>query len=369
LSCGQQVRPKSNVRACLRTAYLRAMAAAAEACWSGGAANTFCPHATLGIHPGASADIIRAAFRRAALRTHPDKPGGSAEAFQAAQYANDLLLGHALSADQLSGPWATVPVASADTLWHAEATVQPQPWGAAPAAEAPAAFDPWSASTFDPWSTTSFDQEFANAVGASSAGGSSGSSVAAAYSLSAAQVSAAEAEAAAEAAARKSKKRVLKMANDAKRRRMAGRDGGVVIESEAAKNLTRFGVYGFRPSSSEDEDEEPLRYATGWQAVHHAAAAAQCAAFPGAAAAFASPLGAVGFPQPAPAAGHFFSAAPAAATAANRPSGVRPMVPPRKGAAGCRQFYCSLHNKIRFQSALRDDGSGNPVCRPGMECP
>lgn len=39
-----------------------------------------CPFRTLGLAPGASADEIRAAFRKRALETHPDVAGSSADA-------------------------------------------------------------------------------------------------------------------------------------------------------------------------------------------------------------------------------------------------------------------------------------------------
>ena len=40
------------------------------------------PHELLGIQPEATDDEIRAAYRRAAMKHHPDR-GGSSEAFQA----------------------------------------------------------------------------------------------------------------------------------------------------------------------------------------------------------------------------------------------------------------------------------------------
>lgn len=44
------------------------------------------PHEVLGISPGATDDEIRAAYKRAAMKHHPDR-GGSSEAFQAVQDA------------------------------------------------------------------------------------------------------------------------------------------------------------------------------------------------------------------------------------------------------------------------------------------
>lgn len=43
-------------------------------------------HKVLGVSPGATNDEIRAAYRRAAMKHHPDR-GGSLEAFQAVQDA------------------------------------------------------------------------------------------------------------------------------------------------------------------------------------------------------------------------------------------------------------------------------------------
>lgn len=45
----------------------------------------------LGVATDASADEVKKAFRVAALKTHPDRPGGSAEAFQRVKAASDLL--------------------------------------------------------------------------------------------------------------------------------------------------------------------------------------------------------------------------------------------------------------------------------------
>lgn len=48
------------------------------------------PHEVLGIAPGASADEIRGAYKRAAMLTHPDH-GGSTAAFQEVQQAYEAL--------------------------------------------------------------------------------------------------------------------------------------------------------------------------------------------------------------------------------------------------------------------------------------
>lgn len=44
------------------------------------------PHEVLGVQPEATDDEIRAAYKRAAMKHHPDR-GGSSEAFQAVQDA------------------------------------------------------------------------------------------------------------------------------------------------------------------------------------------------------------------------------------------------------------------------------------------
>lgn len=44
------------------------------------------PHEVLGVSPEATDDEIRAAYKRAAMKHHPDR-GGSSEAFQAVQDA------------------------------------------------------------------------------------------------------------------------------------------------------------------------------------------------------------------------------------------------------------------------------------------
>ena len=48
------------------------------------------PHEILGIEPDASDDQIRAAYRRAAMKHHPDR-GGSPEEFQRIQAAYEKL--------------------------------------------------------------------------------------------------------------------------------------------------------------------------------------------------------------------------------------------------------------------------------------
>ena len=63
--------------------------------------------AVLGVGPGAGADEIRAAYRSAAKRAHPDR-GGSSEAFRRVRMAADVLLaqleaGHSFSPGRRRG--------------------------------------------------------------------------------------------------------------------------------------------------------------------------------------------------------------------------------------------------------------------------
>ena len=50
------------------------------------------PHRLLGVPRDASADEIRAAYRRLAKRAHPDRPGGDAAAFARLQSAYEAAL-------------------------------------------------------------------------------------------------------------------------------------------------------------------------------------------------------------------------------------------------------------------------------------
>ena len=52
------------------------------------------PHEVLGVPPNASPDDIRAAYKRLALKTHPDT-GGSTDAFHAVQQAYEAMTGRA----------------------------------------------------------------------------------------------------------------------------------------------------------------------------------------------------------------------------------------------------------------------------------
>ena len=91
-----------------------------------------CPYATLGIGPGASPDDVRTAFRRAALRTHPDKQGGSSEAFNAVQSAYEALLvrlGPDLLSSSSAGAGGAAPFAASGGVSGAAAAFDP--WGGA----------------------------------------------------------------------------------------------------------------------------------------------------------------------------------------------------------------------------------------------
>ncbi|MDE2005016.1 MAG: DnaJ domain-containing protein [Rhodospirillales bacterium] len=71
-------------------------------------------YARLGIEPGAGAEAIAAAFRRAALRLHPDIPGtGDADAFVALKAAYDVLADPARRAeyDRRAAPERPAPMA------------------------------------------------------------------------------------------------------------------------------------------------------------------------------------------------------------------------------------------------------------------
>lgn len=49
------------------------------------------PYATLGLERTASDSEVKAAYRRAAKKAHPDAPGGSREAFLSVKAAYELL--------------------------------------------------------------------------------------------------------------------------------------------------------------------------------------------------------------------------------------------------------------------------------------
>eukprot|EP00931_Biecheleriopsis_adriatica_P105387 TRINITY_DN79948_c0_g1_i1.p1 TRINITY_DN79948_c0_g1~~TRINITY_DN79948_c0_g1_i1.p1 ORF type:complete len:250 (+),score=50.89 TRINITY_DN79948_c0_g1_i1:38-787(+) len=237
-----------------------------------------CPYLTLGLIPGASHEEVRSAFRRAVLRTHPDKAGGSAEAFGAVQQAYESIA--AAEASGCAGAWADAQGQQSKTSFD--------PWGMSrtPASDfdswsSAASFDPWSSASFDPWSSSSFDPW--------GAGAADPDTVRDAVFQSSAGATVQEEEA----------DRLTKRRRKGPSGRSAAPDG----DSEA-QGLTRYGVYGFRPSSSESGDEAP-------------------------------------------------------------PPAARTGRPKRRQA----KFRCSIHQRLRFEDCLMDDGSGKPVCKPGRECP
>uniref|UniRef100_A0A7S4WAU6 J domain-containing protein n=1 Tax=Alexandrium monilatum TaxID=311494 RepID=A0A7S4WAU6_9DINO len=328
-----------------------------------------CPYAVLGLPYGASVDEVRAAFRRAALRTHPDKRGGSCEAFNAVQRAHDLLLGgqwgSQLPAFAASG-YAEVPlqqqpqthwsgVVAADAFGGqlgggcvgaaAAATFDPwssatfDPWGsAAPDPWTSAAFDPWSSSTFDPWSSSASNDCLAATTAAAPAGAAAATSGAAAPEACTA-IADPSAAAAGQSVKRTKRKRrpdpaSVRVQSRPRWRKGNGKGCPEEPEEDHSRELMRNGVYGFRPSSSSEDESEvelaapPQPPATPPAAPRLRPVAASCGAG-------STPLGSPGCrPQPQ-----------------------------------LRQFYCCIHRRLRFEDALIDDAEGNPICRPGMECP
>lgn len=49
------------------------------------------PHVVLGVVEGADMTVVREAYKRLAMKLHPDRPGGSATEFAALQAAYDAL--------------------------------------------------------------------------------------------------------------------------------------------------------------------------------------------------------------------------------------------------------------------------------------
>lgn len=49
------------------------------------------PHEVLGVAPDASLSAVRAAYKRLAMKYHPDRPGGDLVRFQQVQAAFDAL--------------------------------------------------------------------------------------------------------------------------------------------------------------------------------------------------------------------------------------------------------------------------------------
>lgn len=319
------------------------MASAIAAHW---AAYGCCPYTTLGIRSSAAPEEVRTAHRRAALRTHPDKPGGSNEAFNAVQYAYEALL--AQRPDLHTGAAAAPAWEGAEDARCAAHSAAAAAWGAAaPGAagaagglfspqqwqqNASAAFDPWGASTqatFDPWDSASLDA----ATEFDPYGSASGSTF---DPWSTAAVSReGELELAAELPAKR--RRLVsdlrqelfppeaeelnwrrKEAGVERRRGAGGAKGkGSAPPDGRGKTLPHLGVYGFRPETGSDDEVES-------------------AVTPG-----APPHCAVG-----------------------GKGGGR-----GRGAKDEKQFYCSRHKRLRFESALEDDGEGNPVCKFGQDCP
>merc|ERR1712060_912436 len=107
-----------------------------------------------------------------------------------------------------------------------------------------------------------------------------------------------------------------------------------------SSEVSRFGVYGFRPSDSEDESEE------GEMPVANLAQAVQ-----------QSGVGMLIGSAPA------WATAPTAASNVNHGAGTQHNPAPRR-APPKKQFYCFVHNRLRSEDALVDDGDGHAVCRP-----
>jgi len=313
------------------------------------------PHAVLGVQTQASAEEVRAAFRRAALRTHPDKAGGSNEAFAAVQRAYDLLAGYLGPDLSLSTPPSQQVQQS--TEFHTSNPSQPSDGCGVNATGQHAqrweseAFDPWSSASlesFDPWSTASF----------------TGTT----YPSTAPTVEKAETQSTGAANGQDpSKKR--KRPNKASIRPMARprwKKGAEPFSlDEATLQLMRNGVYGYRAdgdTSSEDASDEPVAAVAGALSPSPAFVASarawsdvadrQAASARSSSQSLALPL------------------APSSTTVRNtRPATAQPLPTWATKPAGTGQYYCSLHKRLRFESALVDDGEGNPVCKPGMECP
>eukprot|EP00746_Dinoflagellata_sp_MGD_P002767 gnl/MRDRNA2_/MRDRNA2_105413_c0_seq1.p1 gnl/MRDRNA2_/MRDRNA2_105413_c0~~gnl/MRDRNA2_/MRDRNA2_105413_c0_seq1.p1 ORF type:complete len:337 (+),score=65.92 gnl/MRDRNA2_/MRDRNA2_105413_c0_seq1:41-1051(+) len=334
------------------------------------------PYAVLGVHRGASLQELRAAHKKAVLRTHPDKAGthGSTASFQAVQDAFQ----------QIMAAKANAPTVTTSTAWGDWSQVQPHEWTqqqqpdwhyahcsdeSIRAAEAELvgsqtsqSWDPWlgvdlGASTGiegDPWDaygtdgvtwwdeTASYWQDPHHASASSSwsawdTGGQqawSGSKPEQFASVSSKSKERSIPHSTALVAQSDSKGGVLAQRQPEKRRR-----GG---KGEVIKRIRTSGVYGFSnyregaacdlPSSSESEDEEELRRRNLAQMEHSMNV---------------SLLGGWSVPTQVP----DFRQAPA--TVQKR----------------SRMFKCVRHNKARPEECLTDDEEGNPVCKFGYECP
>lgn len=90
------------------------------------------PFATLGLGRGASEREIRAAYRRAVKRAHPDQ-GGSAEAFRKVQEAAAVLLARAeqRAASAADGAYAEGDRTSAEGEWFKVSDAVKVRWGMA----------------------------------------------------------------------------------------------------------------------------------------------------------------------------------------------------------------------------------------------
>ncbi|MFZ4604713.1 MAG: DnaJ C-terminal domain-containing protein [Caulobacter sp.] len=76
--------------------------------------------ARLGVAPGADERALRAAFREAAKRDHPDRPGGDAVAFR------ELVEAYRLLRESRLEPIAFAPVPAAPVLRRAELEIPPE---------------------------------------------------------------------------------------------------------------------------------------------------------------------------------------------------------------------------------------------------
>lgn len=319
--------------------------------------------AVLGIHADASVDEVRVAFRRKALQTHPDKQGGSAEAFNAVQQAHDVLIGH-LCASSLGLQAAPDPVVeTGDWAFGGSSVGAFDPWSSAEVSSfEPSSFDPWStasapsvASSFDPWSSASFDQQTqappvpVHTPAPTATFGWSGDGAAPCWTV---QTAAVVPDSTFDPHSH-SQEMVVRTSGASKRKRALNAKPGTPGAGRKMKHMnltcedprladgsldyTRYGVYGFRPEDSGDESEEIV--------TSHVPTVV------------APPMGMLVMP---PMSGSHGTAA--------RQTGIgkgvgKPPPQPQK------QFYCAVHKRLRFEDCLVDDGEGNPVCRPGMECP
>eukprot|EP00929_Paragymnodinium_shiwhaense_P091121 TRINITY_DN51163_c0_g1_i1.p1 TRINITY_DN51163_c0_g1~~TRINITY_DN51163_c0_g1_i1.p1 ORF type:complete len:338 (-),score=72.07 TRINITY_DN51163_c0_g1_i1:493-1506(-) len=318
------------------------------------------PYRILGCSPGAALDDIKVAYKRAALRTHPDKNGGSTEAFNAVQKAYKDVLAGLENAAQFSTQAGAGPAA-----WH-NATA------AAPAPAPVPAFDPWSsasvAAAFDPWSASRTCTAAAN--GTLPNGGRStrpGEKTPAQQQqrtvppqMSPPPGPPPAQQAAAEQATKKRKPlfeetSVITPWTGVKKRPQASAPVEMVVKNkgDAKRWVSREnrragfgGVYGFRLDADDDWEEE---------------AAAPADDVPDTSLHYQDPRG-VGVQAPLSP----VSKPVLAATQVEEPP--EQASPPVEEQPEELQFYCSKHSKLRNESALDDDGEGNPVCRPGMEC-